>query len=329
MSVSLITGVTGQDGVLLARRLLADGDTVIGTCRPGSEALSHMAPYLDGVRVVPLDLRDTRGFDALVHDLRPDAVFNLGAISSVRHSWDFPEQALDTNGRAVESMLASLASLGNVRFVQAASAEEHGEAAESPYAVGKAMARDAVLTARESGLFAAAAVLHIHESPLRRPEFVVRKVTKAVAEIVRGTRERLVLGPLHVRRDWGAAVDYVDAMIRIMRADEPADFEVGTGRIVSLREVVAAAFEAGGLGDFETYVDFDPALSRPVDAGEIASDPRRLREVLGWAPQFTIEQVVAQMVAADLRRLETGVAEDPTYLSTALPPVRAVEGVRR
>lgn len=309
----LVTGVTGQDGVLLARLLRSEGGRVVGTHRPGSPAAAAMAPYLEGVELVPLDVQDHDGFARLVEDLRPDEVYNLAAMSSVGQSWDHAEEALAVNGEAPAAMLTALAGT-SARFLQAASSEETGEASGSPYARGKARAHEAVEAARAEGRFAVAAVLHIHESPLRRRQFVVRKITRAVAEMALGQRERLTLGSLDVRRDWGAATDHVRAMRLMLQAGEPRDFEVATGVVHGLRDVVELAFAAAGIEDPWSRVDSDPALARPQDAAELAGDPAPLRAALGWEPTRTLEQTIAEMVAVDLRRLETGVEEHASYL---------------
>lgn len=315
----LITGVTGQDGVLLARLLLAEGGTVVGTHRPGSPAAAAMAPYLHGVELVAHDVRDQRGFANLVASVRPDEVYNLAAFSSVGQSWGSPDEALQVNGTSPEAMLDTLASLPAVRFLQAASSEETGDASGSPYARGKARAHEAVAAARMQGQFAVAAVLHIHESPIRRQHFVVRKITRGVAEIALGRRASLSLGQLDVRRDWGAAADHVRAMRLMMRADEPADFEVATGVVHALRDVVQMAFDAAGVNDPWSHVDSDDALYRPQDAVELVGDPDPLYRALGWQPTRTLGDVIAEMVAADLRRLATGVEEHERYLAAPDP----------
>ncbi len=315
VTTAVITGVTGQDGVHLARLLRSEGVRVIGTHRPGSGAALAMAPYLQGVTTVPLDLRDQRGFADLVNDLRPDEVYNLASFSSVGRSWHDPEVALQLNAEAPAAMVEALASLPDTRFLQAGSAEVTGGAAGSPYAQGKARARDAVVRARGRGFFCVDAALHVHESPLRRPQFVVRKITRAAAEIALGRSERLALGSLDVRRDWGAAADHVRAMRLMLRADEPADHVVATGVVRSLREVVDLAFEAAGVRDPWDRIDVDVKQLRPVDAAELIGDPRPIREALGWRAEISLDEVVEHMVDVDRRRLVSGVNEDESYLS--------------
>lgn len=321
MSTHLITGVTGQDGVLLARSILAEGGRVVGTCRPGSRAQASMAPYLEGVTIVELDVCDNGGFDALVAEFEPAEIYNLAAMSSVGESWRHPETAISTNGESVVRMLEVLSKYPDTRFLQASSAELSGASAASPYATGKALAQDAVRSARDGGQFASSAVLHIHESPLRRPEFVVRKITRAVAAIALGQADGLTLGNISVRRDWGAALDHVAAMRRIIGADEPADYTVATGEVHSLRDVVEYAFAVAGIDDPWPLVSYDASLIRPRDEPELTGDPTPLMTALGWKPQHRITDVIADMVRVDMERLASGVEESPAYLR--VPHVQA------
>lgn len=311
---ALVTGVTGQDGVHLARLLHGEGMRVVGTHQPQSPAATTMQPYLQGIDLVGLDLRDHAGFAALVDDIDPDEVYNLAGMSSMGDGWADPDLAMALNGEAPAAMLTALAARPGARFLQAASSEQYGAAQDSPYARGKQRAHEAVLQARAEGRFAVAAVLHIHESPLRRPRFVVRKIARSAAEIALGRRESLTLGAVEVRRDWGAAVDYVRAMRAMVAADEPADFEVASGVVHGLRDVVELAFAAVGIDDPWPLIDTDPALVRPADAAVLVGDPEPLRRALGWEPRHSLAEVVAAMVAADVLRLESGVEEDERYL---------------
>lgn len=317
---ALVTGVAGQDGIYLARRLIGLGFRVVGTERQAATAEQDLAVYLDGVELVQHDLRDDTGFRTLLEQCRPDWVFNLAAFSSVGASWDQPDLVDEVNGAAVERMLDAMldhrARTGDdLRFFQAGSAEEHGAAAESPYAKAKARAHDATTRHREEhGLFACTAVLHNHESPLRPQRFVTRKITRAAAEIALGKRESVSLGNIEVSRDWGAASDYVEAMTRMLELDVAVDLVVATGVTHTLRDLVEAAFSAAGLTDPWSYVVLDEALVRPADARTLVADTSKTRRVLGWEPKLTFEQVVEHMVAVDLERLRTGVEESTDYL---------------
>lgn len=310
----LVTGVSGQDGVLLARLLLAEGGRVVGTTRPGSPTAAAMAPYLGGVEIVEIDVRDHDGMARLIADVVPDEVYNLAAISSVGRSWSAPEETVAINGQASAELLKALEPFGGTRFLQAASVEETHGATDSPYAQGKMIAREATTAARDQGRFASAAVLHIHNSVLRPTTFVARKVTHGVAAIVTGRAERLQLGPLEVQRDWGNAADHVRAMRAILLADEPDDYVVGTGVIHSLRDFVETAFAAAGISDAWSYVDADAAVQRPSDAAVIAAVGGRPIQELGWTPEHTFTDTIRRMVDVDIERIRTGVAEAPHYL---------------
>jgi GDPmannose 4,6-dehydratase len=311
----VVTGVAGQDGVLLARLLRSEGGRVVGTVRPGSPAAARMAPYLGGVEIVEHDVRDAVGFRALIETYAPDEVYNLAAMSSVCRSWDRPAEAEAVNGTAPRRLLDVLRDFTSVRFLQAASAEESGEAADSPYARGKIAAHEATTSARDAGRFACAAVLHIHESPLRGRSFVSRKVTRAAVAIADGLQDELVLGNLDVRRDWGAATDHVRAMRLMLLVDEPSDLEIGTGRSRSIRDLVETAFSAAGIDDPWPLVRHDPQLLRPADTDELFCDPTEAVEALGWRPRHTFEETIAEMVRVDRLRLRSGVEDQESYLA--------------
>jgi GDPmannose 4,6-dehydratase len=310
----LITGVSGQDGVLLARLLLTEGGRVVGTTRPGSPTAAAMAPYLGGVEIVEMDVRDHDGMARLIADVRPDEVYNLAAISSVGRSWSAPEETVAINGQASVELLKALEPFPEARFLQAASVEETHGATDSPYAQGKVIAREATTAAREQGRFSSAAVLHIHNSVLRPTTFVARKVTNGVAEIATGRAERLQLGPLDVQRDWGNAADHVRAMRAILLADKPDDYVVGTRLIHSLRDFVEAAFRAAGISDAWSYVDSDAGVQRPSDAAVIADVEGRPIQELGWAPAHSFTDTIKHMVDVDIERITSGVAEHLRYL---------------
>lgn len=327
---ALVTGVAGQDGILLARLLRAEGYRVIGTIQPGSEP--ELRTYLDGVEIVPHDLRDAAGFDRLLEIHTPDEVYNLAGFTSVGASWDDPDLVEAVNAVAVESMLDSLVATRErtgraPRFFQASSSEVFGPDAvnpqhestphdpQSPYAESKSRAHLATVRRREEdGLFACVGILYNHESPLRRAQFVTRKIVRAAVEISEGRQDSVTLGNLAVSRDWGSAADYVRAMHLATTHGEAGDHVIATGVLHSLQDLLELAFGAVGIADPWPYVRQDPALLRKADAPGLSGDPSRTRERLGWAPSTSFEQLVAHMVAIDLERVRTGVEESPEYL---------------
>lgn len=323
---ALITGVTGQDGIYLARLLADAGAHVVGTVRPGSSAGPRVGAYLTDVTVVELDIRDSAGLAKLLADHAPDEIYNLAAFTSVGASWDTPEAVAAINGAAVTGLLQAVLehrdAAGRDPRVFHASSGAVGDG--SPYAKAKAAAEAAVIEFREShGLHACFAKLHNHESPLRGEQFVTRKITQAAARIAGGATEPLTLGNIEVRRDWGFAGDYVDAMRRMVRHDEPVDLEIGTGIDHSLRDLISIAFEAAGIEDAWDHIELDAELMRPTDAPVLVADPAPAQATLGWTASIPFREVIAGMVAADIARLETGVAEDRRYLNpSATSPQR-------
>ncbi len=306
---AFITGIGGQDGTYLAERLVADGMEVHALVLTEDGHPSHCP---DEVVLHTGDLGDLPATRRLVQEIAPQEIYNLAAISSVAQSWEEPDRTAHVNGQAAVALMESARLVGDVRFVQASSAEIFGEPAESPqtegtairpvnpYGAAKAFAHLSASVFRQRDLHVSSAILYNHESPRRHQRFVTRKITATVAAIAGGRAEELVLGNLDARRDWGWAPDYVDAMVRAARADEPADYVVATGRAHSVRDFVAAAFTASGISDWEGLVRQDPAFFRPADPTELVGDSSRARDVLGWAPTVAFEEIVARMVAADL-----------------------------
>ena len=319
---ALITGVTGQDGVYLARLLVDEGTNVVGTVRPGSTNSHRVSAYLSDVHVLELDIRDTQQLRTILRDHRPDEVYNLAAFTSVGRSWDARETVAATNETAVKGLLNAVKdhreATGQDTHIFHASSGAVGGGDKSPYAVAKAAAEVAIAELRSThGVPACFAKLHNHESPLRGHQFVTRKITEAVARIAAGDPEPLTLGNVDVRRDWGFAGDYVDAMRRMVRRDEPIDLEIGTGIDHSLRDLITIAFETAGIDDPWRHIELDAELIRPADAPFLVADPRPAQAAIGWTARVPFRDVIAAMVAADIARLETGVAEDPRYLQSA------------
>lgn len=318
MRTALVTGVAGQDGIYLARSLLADEVRVVGTVTGAVDAQPRHG-YLAGAELRTLDLRDVAGLRALVADVEPDEVYNLAAVSSVGRSWHEPELTQAVNQTAVEVLVEALLSQRDrtgreVRLFQASSAEVSGDASASPYARSKAAAEEVVHAARDKGLVASVGRLYIHESPLRALTFVSRKITRGAAEIALGRSDRLVLGNLDVVRDWGFAGDYVEAIRLMVAADEPVDLPIGTGRPHQLLDLVERAFVAAGLGSAEGYVEQDPSLVRPADTAVLVADPEPAARALGWRATTTFEETIDAMVATDLARLRSGIEESVDYL---------------
>lgn len=322
MPTTLVTGVAGQDGVLLARHLLAAGHRVVGTRRPGPPAATEV--YLDGVEVAAVDVRDTVGLLGLVADAGVGRVIHLAAASSVAESWRDPELTHEVNAASVERLIDGLERLdAPPHLVLASSAEVLGGASGradgehapvTPYGESKSVAHAATVAARERGLVASVAVLFNHESVLRPQRFVTRKITRAAVEIAAGRQDRLVLGPVEVERDWGDARDHVRALAALADLESGADVTVATGRLSSLRDVVEAAFAAVGVSDPWPLVDVDDSLARPADTKGVPGDPAAAHELLGWSPTITLEQMIAEMVRVEVVRADTGVEHDPAYL---------------
>lgn len=317
----LITGVTGQDGIYLARLLRSRGARVVGAALSGAAPVGLRTAYLADVELVPLDVCDADEVRRLVDTVRPDEVYNLAAVSSVARSWDEPDATFAVNHRAVETLVRSLLSLRGrtghePRLFQASSAEVTGSAAHSPYARAKAAAEEVVREARDrDGLHACSARLYNHESPLRTTAFVTGKITRSVAEIAAGQRSEVRLGNLDVSRDWGFAGDYVDAMARMVAADEPQDLPIGTGTPHRLADLLSVAFAAVGIDDPTPYVVTDPDLVRPADTAVLVADPEPAAAALGWRAATTFGDLVRHMVTVDQERLRTGVEHDARYLS--------------
>lgn len=335
---ALITGITGQDGSYLAELLLSKGYEVFGMIRRSSSfntsRIDHIYqdPHDSDVRLrlVYGDLADASSLNQLVKSIRPDEVYNLGAQSHVRVSFDIPEYTADITGLGCVRLIEAIRDAAvPCRFYQASSSEQYGKALEtpqteqtpfnprSPYAYAKTLAFYATRNYRDAyGMFAVNGILFNHESPRRGETFVTRKITRGVAAIVHGKRQRLFLGNLDARRDWGFAGDYVDAMWRMMQADGPSDYVIATGETHSVREFCEAAFahvdmplrwtgeklEEKGIGrDGRVLVEIDSRYFRPTEVESIQGDATKARRELGWKPTVSFQQVVHMMIEADLK----------------------------
>ena len=314
---ALITGISGQDGSYLAELLLSKGYEVHGIVRHASiHTFERLNEIRDQVTLHTGDLLDQRSLTAAIAASQPHEVYNLAAMSLVSASWVQPTLTAEITGLGVIRVLEAMREAApEARFYQASSSEMFGQAAEtpqrettqfhprSPYGVSKAFGHHATINYRESyGVHASSGILFNHESPRRGLEFVTRRVTHGAAAIKLGMREKLTLGNLDARRDWGFAADYVEAMWLMLQQDEPGDYVVGTGVSHSVAELVGLAFGHLDL-DPDRYIEQDPDLLRPAEVDELAADASRARSKLGWEPRTSFEQLVSLMVEADLKLL--------------------------
>jgi GDPmannose 4,6-dehydratase len=317
VSTALITGITGQTGSYLCEQLIAANWRVVGMVRDADDLEQELHERSPQAELVHGDLADHESMRAVVETVQPDAIFNLGGISSVAQSWEQPEATARITGGGAASLLGLAWKLQQdagrpVSFVQASSAEMFGNSIDrpqteqsriqplNPYGAAKAWAHHLVGVYREVGLNASSCILYNHESPRRPEAFVTRKITTGVARIVRGLDTHIALGNLDAERDWGWAPDYARALI--LAAGKPGDYIVATGVAHTVRDFVAAAFSAAGIDDWQNYVTVDPRFVRPTDAQALVGDPTRANDVLGWQPTVEFADIVRAMVEADLAR---------------------------
>ncbi|RRH95458.1 GDP-mannose 4,6-dehydratase [Mesorhizobium tamadayense] len=317
---ALITGVTGQDGAYLAELLLSKGYEVHGLARRSSTAdvnttrLKWLGIEKD-VRIVDGNLTDLSGLARTIRDVRPDEVYNLAAQSFVKSSWQQPILTGNVTGLGVTNVLEALRlESPEARFYQASSSEMYGLIQEpmqsettpfhprSPYAVAKLYGHWITINYRESfGMHASSGILFNHESPLRGIEFVTRKVTDAVARIKKGLASELRLGNIDAKRDWGHSKDYVRAMWLMLQQDEPDDYVVATGRTTTVRDMCRIAFEHVGL-NIDDHLVIDPDLFRPAEVEILLGNPAKAKQKLGWEATISLEEMIREMVDADLER---------------------------
>jgi GDPmannose 4,6-dehydratase len=322
MKRALITGITGQDGAYLAQLLLDKGYEVFGVIRRSSHrgvedhrlrwlGVAHRVTLLDG------DLADLSSLVRVVKEVAPDEIYNLAAQSFVTSSWRQPILTANITAVGVTHMLEALrAEKPDARFYQASSSEMFGLIQEShqsektpfyprsPYAVAKLYGHWITVNYRESfGFHASSGILFNHESPLRGVEFVTRKVTDAVARIKMGLINELRLGNIDAKRDWGHARDYVRAMWLMLQQDKPDDYVVATGRTTTVRDMCKIAFEHVGL-DMDKYVIIDPAFYRPAEVDALLGNPAKAIAKLGWKAEITLEEMIKEMVDADIERIK-------------------------
>ncbi len=318
---ALITGITGQDGSYLAELLLSKGYEIYGVIRRAStfntNRIDHLYadPHEPGTRLRLLygDLADGSSLNNIIRSIHPDEIYNLGAQSHVRVSFDIPEYTAEVTGLGAVRLLEAIRETGiSPKFYQASSSELFGNTTEvpqneqtkfyprSPYAAAKAYAYYMTQNYREAyGLFACNGILFNHESPRRGETFVTRKITRALANIVYKRQHELFLGNLDARRDWGYAGDYVEAMWLMMQQPEAEDFVIATGETHSVRDFLDEAFGYAGL-DWQQYVKMDQRYLRPTEVDLLQGDAAKARKRLGWKPRVTFSQLVRMMVDADM-----------------------------
>ena len=314
---ALITGVTGQDGSYLAELLLEKGYEVYGVVRNLARANGEsMVPYAGRINYVEADLADQPSLDRVMAQVKPDEVYNLAGQTFVPVSWTQPLLTMEVTGMGALRMLESIRRHApQARFLQVSSSEIFGKSNETqqseatrlqprnPYGAAKMFAHHITINYRESyGMFACSCIAFNHESPRRAPEFVTRKVSRQVARIKLGLDDKIKMGNLEGRRDWGFAGDYVRAMWLMLQQHTPDDFVIATGVTHSVKELLEVAFSHVGL-DWQKHVEIDPALVRPAEEDPRSGDTSKANRILGWKPTVTFEKLIRMMVDFDLSLL--------------------------
>ncbi len=318
MKRALITGITGQDGPYLAELLLSKGYKVYGTVRrlstPNLENIRHLSEQIE---LLSADLLDTSSLTEAIEEAEPDEVYNLAAMSYVKASFEQPVLTGEFTALGVTRLLEAIRSVNKkIKFYQASSSEMFGKVTEtpqkettrfhprSPYGVAKVYGHYITVNYRESyDMFACCGILFNHESPRRGIEFVTRKISNGVARIYLGKQDKLILGDLRPKRDWGFAGDYVEAMWLMLQKEKPDDYVVGTGENHSVKEFAELAFKSAGITDWEKYaVSNHPKHMRPAEVDYLIADSSKARKVLGWKPKTTFKELVEMMVKADLEK---------------------------
>lgn len=342
---ALITGIAGQDGSYLAELLLDKGYEVYGLRRRSSSFnTARIDHLLDDFRhnksarlfLEYADLADSTSLIKLLYKLEPDEIYNLGAQSHVHVSFEIPEYTGDVTGLGATRILEAVRQSGvRTKFYQASSSEMFGSTPppqsentrfhpRSPYAAAKVYAHNMTVNYREAyGLKAWCGILFNHESPRRGENFVTRKITLAAARIARGLQDKLYLGNLDARRDWGYAPEYVEAMWMMLQHDEPQDFVIATGQSNSVQDFVEASFEAAGL-DWRQHVEIDPRYIRPAEVDSLIGDASLAKERLGWEYRTPMRELAKIMVTADLEAIDRVGETVPSAERRDLPPERGI-----
>lgn len=322
--IALITGITGQDGSYLAEFLLSRGYVVHGIVRRASTFNRDRIEHInEDVRVAKNfflhygDLSDASSIFCIFERVRPDEVYNIGAQSHVQISFEIPEYTTDVIALGTLRLLEAIRRIKpNTKYYQASSSEMFGKVREipqtektpfcprSPYGIAKCSAFWTTVNHREAhGLFACNGILFNHESPRRGENFVTRKITLGIAEILAGKKKKIYLGNMDAKRDWGYAPEYVEAMWRMLQQDKPDDYLIATGETHTVREFVEEAFKVAGIKDWKKYVEIDPRYKRPAEVDILIGNPEKARKVLGWKPKVKFKELVKLMVEADCKKL--------------------------
>ena len=316
---ALITGINGMDGSHLADFLLEKGYDVFGMERRSSVKNRTNTKHLEGkIKFLSGDLTDQNSLLRCLKESNPDEVYNLASQSFVGESWNTPEQTSDVTGLGVLRMLEAIRENGqDLKFYQASTSEMFGRMVEnparestpfyprSPYGVAKLYGHWITKNYRESySMFAVSGILFNHESERRGIEFVTRKITDGVARISLGLSDSISLGNLDAKRDWGYAQDYVESMWMMLQHEKPDDYVISTGQTRTIREFLDAAFAEVGIDDWSAYVKQDPRFMRPAEVDVLRGDSSKAREVLGWKPNVSFEEMVKRMVRSDIETLE-------------------------
>ena len=315
---ALITGINGMDGSHLADLLLTKGYKVYGMERRTSSPNRTNTKHLEGkITFVNGDLTDQNSLVRCLKESNPDEVYNLGAMSFVGESWNTPEQTGDVNGLGTLRMLEAIREYGkDVKFYQASTSEMFGRMVEnpakestpfyprSPYGVAKLYGHWITKNYRESyDMFACSGILFNHESERRGIEFVTRKITDGVARIHLGLQDKIMLGNLDAKRDWGYSPDYCEAMWLMLQQDTPDDYVIATNETHSIREFLDAAFQHIGIIDWEEYVGQDPRYMRPAEVDVLRGDSSKALSKLGWKPKTSFDELVSKMVSNDITKI--------------------------
>lgn len=318
MKKAFITGITGQDGSYLAELLLSKGYEIYGLERRAStKNRTNIEHIQDKINFVSGDLTDQHSLTRAISAIQPDEVYNLAAQSFVKESWEQPEYTGNVTGSGALRVLEAIRQVNpKIKFYQASTSEMFGRAVEnpqsertpfyprSPYGVAKLYAHWITVNYRESyDIFACSGILFNHESERRGLEFVTRKITDGVARIKLGLQDKLYLGNLDAKRDWGYAPEYCEAIWLMLQQDQPEDFVIATGEMHSVKEFVEAAFSAADL-DWQKHVERDERFMRPAEVDLLAGDASKAKEKLGWQPKTKFEQLVEIMVKSDIDKLK-------------------------